>query len=199
MIYHPSSVRVLCTDPVQPKGYPVKKIIIFLFCFFALACYGYAADVADQKVPTTITSDTMTYDPASRQVAFAGHVHLERVDLQLWAEKLIIHFTEDLKKTSGKSSPTPAAQQQDLSNVEKIVALEHVRIVSQGKKGFCEKTTYWQTSGLIQMEGNPRLEDGDNQIKGEIIKLYTKDNRSEVIGGKKRVQAIFYSRPDKVK
>ena len=191
---------VLPCDPVQPEGYLVKKIIFFLICFFVFSCHGYAATKdAAPKVPTTITSDTMTYDPASKQVSFSGHVYLERVDFKLWAEKLIIYFAEDATKTSAKGATAPAGPGQDLSNVEKIVALEQVRLVSQGKKGFSEKTTYWQKDGLMQMEGNPRLEDGGNKIQGEIIKLYTKDNRSEVIGGKKRVQAIFYSRPDQVK
>ena len=44
------------------------------------------------------------------------------------------------------------------------------------------------------MEGDPTLKDGPNIIKGEVIKLYLKDNRSEVLGGKdKRVEALFFT------
>ena len=39
------------------------------------------------------------------------------------------------------------------------------------------------------------LREGPNTIQGEVIKLYIEENRSEVIGGKKRVEAIFIT-PD---
>ena len=177
----------------------MKSILCFLICFFGVAAQCYAATPASkQQVATTITSDSMNYDPGTRQVVFKDNVHVVREDFQIWSEKLIIYFSEEVQKKQSQAKTT-AAPGQNLSDVEKIVALQKVRIVSQGKKGFCEKATYWQKDGLMQMEGNPRLEDGDNQIQGEIIKLYTQDNRSEVLGGKKRVHAIFYSRPDKVK
>lgn len=178
----------------------MKSIFYFLICLLSFVAQGYAATSATkQSVATTITSDTMSYDPENKQVTFQGNVHVTREDFQIWSEKLIIHFSEEIKKKQSPVKNTSAIPGQDLSEVEKIVALQKVRIVSQGKKGFCEKMTYWQKNGLMQMEGNPRLEDGENQIQGEIIKLYTQDNRSEVLGGKKRVEAIFYSRPDKVK
>ena len=193
-------VRALRSGPDQPEENPVKSILCFLICFLGFVAQCDAATPASTpKVATTITSDSMNYDPGTRQVTFQGNVHVTRDDFQIWSEKLIIYFSKEIKNKQSQGKNASATTGQDLSEVEKIVALQKVRIVSQGKKGFCEKTTYWQKNGLMQMEGNPRLEDGENQIQGEIIKLYTLDNRSEVLGGKKRVEAIFYSRPDKVK
>ena len=59
-------------------------------------------------------------------------------------------------------------------------------------QGRCATLTYMVQSGVLLMEGDPILEDGDNTITGQVIKFYMKDNRSEVVGGKdKRVQAVF--------
>jgi lipopolysaccharide export system protein LptA len=46
------------------------------------------------------------------------------------------------------------------------------------------------------MEDNPVLMEGANKIQGEVIKLYIKENRSEVLGGKGRVEAIFNTKGD---
>lgn len=152
----------------------------------------------EARVATTITSDSMFYSPDKNEVSFEGNVHVVREDFRLWSEKLIIYLAENETSTS---TATPGNDQpsQDLSNVEKIVALNNVRLESQGKKGFCGKAIYFQQQEMLQMEENPRLEDGKNTISGEIIKLYTRDNRSEIIGGKKRVEAIFFSRPQQTK
>ncbi|WP_462324819.1 LptA/OstA family protein [Desulfoplanes sp.] len=164
--------------------------------FFSWTGFSLAG-AQGKKVPTTITSDDMTYDPDSNRVSFSGEVHVARKDFQLWSEKLFIHFVG--QQNRGSSSAVEGTDPgRDLSDVKKIIAVHNVRLESQGKKGFCGKATYFQDQDMLQMEDEPRLEDGKNQIMGEIIKLYIKDNRSEVIGGKKRVEAIFYSRPDQV-
>lgn len=170
------------------------SILVVLICL----CSGWVC-AEEAKVPTTITSDSMAYDPDHNQVSFAGDVHVVRQDFQIWSEKLTIYFSGE--KGAGSSASTTKDNQpgQDLSNVEKIVALDNVRLESQGKKGYCGKAIYFQNEELLQMEKEPRLEDGKNQISGEIIKLYIRDNRSEIVGGKKRVEAIFFSRPDQVK
>ncbi len=62
----------------------------------------------------------------------------------------------------------------------------------EGRSGSSDKATYTTGDGVLLMEGNPRLTDGENTITGETIRYYTQENRSEVIGGsKKRVEAVF--------
>ncbi len=163
-------------------------------------CFGLTGIVGaaeEARVPTTITSDSMTYEDDGKKVVFTGNVHVVRQDFQLWSGKLTIYFS------TKNPSDVPKSRQkgfgQETSQVEKIIAVKNVRLESQGKKGYCGKLTYWQDKELLQMEEEPRLKDGKNEIRGEIIKLFVRDNRSEIIGGKKRVQAVFFSRPDQVK
>jgi|JTFO01.1.fsa_nt_gb lipopolysaccharide export system protein LptA len=178
----------------------MKTCLLYTIAAAAMICLwsGWAA-AEDAKVPTTITSSSMYYNPDHNEVVFEGDVHVVREDFQLWSDKLIIYFSENNQADGAEAAGTNQNFEQDLSNVEKIVALKDVRFESQGKRGFCDRAIFFQKEEMLQMEENPRLEDGKNKISGEIIKLYIRENRSEVIGGKKRVEAIFFSRPDQVK
>jgi lipopolysaccharide export system protein LptA len=180
----------------------MKTCLLYIVVIAATICLwtGWAvAQDQDAGVPTTITSKSMFYNPDRSEVVFEGDVHVVREDFKLWSEKLIIYLLKNAASGASGSADTGDKPEQDLSQVEKIVALKNVRLESQGKLGFCDKAIFYQQQEMLQMEENPRLEDGKNTISGEIIKLYIRDNRSEVIGGKKRVEAIFFSRPDQVK
>jgi lipopolysaccharide export system protein LptA len=178
----------------------MKTCLLYIIAVTVTICLWSGWAMAEEaRVPTTITSNSMSYNPDQSEVVFEGDVHVVREDFQLWSDKLIIYFLENDQANGSESAGTNENPEQDLSNVEKIIALKNVRLESQGKRGFCEKAIFFQKEEMLQMEENPRLEDGKNTISGEIIKLYVRDNRSEVIGGKKRVEAIFFSRPDQVK
>ena len=65
---------------------------------------------------------------------------------------------------------------------------------AKARKGQCGRAVYLLREGLFKMEGDPILKDGKNRIQGEVIKLYLKDNRSEVVGGPtRRVEALFFT------
>ena len=77
-------------------------------------------------------------------------------------------------------------------DVVKIVADRNGRMKSENRSGTCAKATYTMDNGVLLMEGDPRLTDGENTVTGETIRYYTEENRSEVLGGsKKRVEAVF--------
>jgi lipopolysaccharide export system protein LptA len=142
-----------------------------------------SADLA--KTPTRIESDSMRYDQAAGTVVFEGKVRVKRTDFLLWSNTLTVHFAPQAKGKAG-AAPTEAGK------IEKIVARGAVRIEREGKVGTCETATYLAQEGLFSMEGNPVLQDGPNTVTGQVVKLYFKDNRSEVLGGEgKRVEATF--------
>lgn len=160
----------------------------FAVLFMALALVGlfaasHAAHAADKQVPTKITSESMRYSQDGGSVVFEGKVFVNRPDMRIWARKLTVYFAE-----GGKKSATPG----DTGEIEKIVAQGSVRLEREGKQGTCDKATYQVGPGVLVMEGDPQLADGDNSITGRVIRLYLKDNRSEVEGGGgKQVEAIF--------
>lgn len=158
----------------------VSILVLVLVCLAA----GVAL-AAEEQVPTKITSDRMHYSQDGRSVVFEGTVHVDRTDMQIWARKLVVHFAEG--QGGGQSGVAG-----DPGEIERIVATGDVRLERKGKTGTCDTATYKVGPGVLVMEGSPELQDGDNRIAGRIIRLYLKDNRSEVEGGGgKQVEALF--------
>ncbi|MDO9582322.1 MAG: LptA/OstA family protein [Desulfomicrobium sp.] len=156
---------------------------LMLFLFLAIAAPLWAA----QDVPVKITSDTMTYTQAGDQVVFKGKVYVIRQDIELWSDVLTVLLE---KKDSPKSATQSVAN--DQGSIKKIIAQGNVRIkADKGRTGTSGKATYEADKDLLTMEDNPVLMEGANKIQGEVIKLFIKENRSEVLGGKGRVEAIF--------
>ena len=165
----------------------MKKVTTVMgACLLAmtLACPALAKDV-----PTKITSETMKYTGKADTVVFSGKVYVNRENLELWSRTLTVELAPaEGKQKQAKDSGTPGQ-----GSIKKITALGDVRILSQGKEGFCGKAIYFADEGMVRMEEDPRLTDGPNKITGEVIKLFMRENRSEVVGGSKRVEAIFFT------
>jgi lipopolysaccharide export system protein LptA len=156
---------------------------LMLFLFLACATPLWAA----QDVPVKITSDTMTYTQAGDQVVFKGSVYVIRQDIELWSDVLTVLLE---KKDGPKNATQSVAAEQ--GSIKKIIAQGNVRIkADNGRTGTCGKATYEADKDLLTMEDNPVLMEGANKIQGEVIKLFIKESRSEVLGGKGRVEAIF--------
>lgn len=159
----------------------MRIIIALLLLFLAAPAWG------EQTVPVTITANSMQYSQQNDQVVFSGAVHVTRQDVELWSDTLTVF----LDKTEGKRNAADAAMANP-GSIKKIVALGNVRIkADNGRSGTCGKATYDAKADLLTLEDNPVLMEGQNKIQGEVIKMYIRENRSEVIGGKQRVQAIF--------
>ena len=165
----------------------MRSLILILLLAWAAPLWA-----AQQAVPVKITSDTMTYTQKGDQVVFKGSVYVIRQDIELWSDTLTV-FLE--KKESSKNATQSVVDEQ--GSIKKIIAQGNVRIkADKGRTGTCGKATYEADKDLLTMEVDPILMEGANKIQGEVIKLYIKENRSEVLGGKGRVEAIFNTKGD---
>ncbi len=168
--------------------------------FFILMVWGVLAFapsvVCAGTLPINIDANSMTYSPSGNEVVFKGNVIVKRTDFTLRASSITIY----MQKKKAQSAPKDKTLAPfDPGGVQKIIASGGVRMDYQGKVGTCATATYYVSSGLLQMEGNPKLQDGKNTIRGAVIKFHLNDNRSEVIGGKsQRVKATFQA-PEKIK
>ena len=102
---------------------------------------------------------------------------------------------EKMETSAPPSQPPaePGLASED-AKIRMVVAVGNVRMRSDGREGFCGKATYHVASGVMVMEQNPVIIDGRNKVVGEIIKFYSQTNRSEVLGGRKRVEATFVTK-----
>jgi lipopolysaccharide export system protein LptA len=143
--------------------------------------------------PVRITSDKMVYSQNENAVVFLGNVHGTQKDMAIWSNKLTAYFADKDKQKAPKADAEKT--QGDFGNkIERIVAEGSVRLVAGKNEGACNQLTYYVADGVLRMEGNPILREGQNTVRGDIIKFYIHENRSEVLSGaQRRVEAIFYS------
>ncbi len=169
---------------------PLTVACVFYVCAQSLAA---PSQITPQDGETRIVADKMVYQSDKQQVTFEENVHVTRPDFELWANTLTVYMKPAPKTEQTDSVPTGLAT----GDVDRLVAQGAVRMVSDNNEGSGNKATYVVDSGVLTLEGNPKVTDGENSITGETIKYYTKENRSEVLSGaKKRVEAVFTTKPE---
>lgn len=161
----------------------LQKLIVF--ALVAASLIAAPALAADGEVPMEITADSMRFEQDKRVIVFKGNVHAQREDIDIRALTVTVH----LKKTQGQAQAGTTG-----GEIDKIVAEGDVRITQGGRLGTSDYATYYADKGLLVMEGDPVLEEGKNRIAGKIVRLYLRENRSEIEGGGgKRVEALIFT------
>lgn len=168
----------------------LKTFVIFGLLLLAAPVGGQEEA---QKSPIRITSETMRYGHSQKQVRFEGEVHAVRDAFELWSQKLTVFLRGDAANGTEGGGMDMAENQ----NIDHLLAEGDVKLQEGNRTGYCQTAWFYPDKGLLRMEGEPRLEQGENSIRGSVIKLYINENKSEVIGGDSgRVEALFYSSDD---
>jgi lipopolysaccharide export system protein LptA len=151
----------------------------------AVCSIAAPAMAAEDEVPMEITADSMRFEQDKRVIVFTGNVHAQREDIDIRALTVTVH----LKETPGQVQAGTTG-----GEIDKIVAEGDVRINQGERIGKSKLATYYADQGLLVMEGDPVLEEGKNRIQGKIVRLYLRENRSEIEGGGgKRVEALIFT------
>jgi lipopolysaccharide export system protein LptA len=174
-----------------------KKICAMILFAWAVLLVSSAVQAQDDQIPVKIVSDKMEYSQGDNAVIFTGNVHVDRSDFELWSDKLTV-FMQATPGDTAQTSVGPNASRGASRDIEKLLAEGNVRIQRDQQTGTSGKATYWTKKGVIVMEGNPVLKDGQgSSITGEKITYYLQEDRGVVQGGEKqRVQAVFMAPAD---
>jgi lipopolysaccharide export system protein LptA len=125
--------------------------------------------------PIRISSDLMETANRSNLVIFRGNVVVVRGDLTIKSDELQIYNSEGLGK------------------IEKMIARGNVWLKYKGRVASAEKAIYYNTEEKIELVGKPKVEEGGNQISGEVMLLFLREDRSVVKGdGEVRVNVVYY-------
>ena len=149
-----------------------------------------------KDVPTTIRSNNMRYDANKLQIVFDGKVQVRRPDFDLDAKRLTVYLKPAPEKPkSANDNSQDIGSGMNAGDIDRMVATGSVHIVKEGRTGDAEKVTFFMDDGLLVMEGNPILRENKNTIRGTVVKFYTKENRSEVIGSNNTPVEVLFSVP----
>jgi len=167
----------------------MKKLVLALFAVILCSSIAMAAPIpgADADLPVDVTADNMEYRADNSTVVFRGKVEATRGEFKMWSEILTLVLKGE--KKNGEQTDKKTSQNGDL---DKIIAEQNVRFHNGSQNGSARKATFLAKQNTLVLEGDPVLHDGDNSIRGNVIRYFINENRSVVEGStKKRVHAVF--------
>lgn len=145
-----------------------------LYCSTLVAFANEPIPKPNRNQPIEITAQRLELLQEQRQSIFTGDVVAKQGEMTLYTEKLIVFF------------------QKKQDQVERLEALGGVRVIQLDRIATAEKAIFQQEEETLVLIGNAKVKQGRNQIIGDEITLYLKENRSLVKSSKKgRVKAII--------
>lgn len=136
---------------------------VWAVALIGLVAVSVAADVEDEFTidkaeATVITSTRLTFDQQERYALFEEDVVVEDPSLRLLADRLTVFFDEQ-------------------NQAESIEAVGNVLIEQEETTAWARKATYDVVSGMIFLEGSPRIRRGRDVLEGDTITFWRDDNK----------------------
>jgi len=138
-------------------------------CLLATASASVALEKGDRE-PIVVTSTRMEADELGNTVTFVGEVILKKEAMTLTSDRLIVHYDPVSK------------------GVREIEALDSVVVRKEGRIAHANKAIYYSKDEKIVLTGDARINENENQLGGDRITMFMRDDRSIVEGGK----ILFY-------
>lgn len=155
-----------------------KTITLLLLLLLSVPAPAIPADSSVNKggrvdKQIDIKSNELVTDKEKKTATFIGSVVAKQEDLTVYSDKLVIHYDPN-------------------GDVEMIEADGNVRIVQQNKLGTGGHAVYDLKEGKITLTVNPRVQQGEDSVAGEVITYYVDQDRSQATGTPgSRVRAII--------
>jgi len=148
-----------------------------------------------KKEPIHITADRMEAFNQKNLVIFIGKVKAVQGEMIIQSDRLEVYVKKREKDGDGTIDP-PAARarpgndadgQDPTGQVERIIATGNV-LINQTRTKFAsgERLDYVEETGIGVLTGNPRAWEGQNQVIGDKIELFLKEDRTVVHGSTNR-------------
>ena len=125
--------------------------------------------------PIDVTADRISADNARNTVTFEGNVVARQADVTLYADRI------------------QAGYSREAGSIDRIEAEGNVRFVQEDREARSPRATFYNLEQRIVLSGGASLRQGQNTVKGEMLTIFVRENRSVVTGGKDggRVQAVI--------
>lgn len=133
---------------------------------------GTSVDKDFGKLPTNITSDTLTLNAKNRIFVYKGNVVVTQGDMTLTSKIIEGNYNEQ-------------------NQIQKIVAKGDVVITKQDIKATSQLATYDAVSAIVTLTDNPQLQQGESVLIADRIKVFLNENRSNAEGN---VRVTFVKR-----
>lgn len=158
----------------------MNKLLLFpLLLFCATTAFAEKEQLPKPaSLPIEVTAQQLEADQLQQQATFSGEVVAKQGDITLYSDKLVVY-----------SLP-------DQNQVDRLEAFGHVRVVQLDRIATADRAVYRQQQNTLVLYGNAQVHQGQNQVAGNEITVFLKENRSIVKSGSDggRVKAILFPR-----
>src|SRR5512134_3815904 len=138
-----------------------------------------APPVKREAEPIVITSNRMEAEKLGEKVTFSGKVELKKEGMTVTSDQMVVFYDPGSK------------------NIREIVARGNVVVRKEGRVALANLATYSLREEKIVLTGDARIIEKENQLGGEKIILFMRDDRSIVEGGKVLLYQDQLDRPQK--
>ncbi len=153
----------------------------------SVATFADSLSLTSRKDPIHIRSHDLELFYGEKRIQYRGDVVVTQGDMTLKSDRLTVLY-EDPAPTVTNTS----AQQR----LKHIVAEGRVEITSGERRATSRKAVFNQKKRTVTLRGNAVLQEGPNQVKGDIVTVFLDENRSIVKGGKGERQVHMVLIPD---
>lgn len=152
------------------KQYCRNSLFIAASLLLLAGTSGVARPDKRAREPLVITSTRMEADKLGSKITFAGNVTLKKEGMTLTSDSMIVFYDVGSKA------------------IREIDAYGNVVVRKEGRVAFSNKASYYSNEEKVILTGDARIIENENQLGGEKITLFMRDDRSIVEGGK----VLFY-------
>ena len=132
----------------------------------AASSLGAAERATAGREPIVITADRMDADKLGDLVRFTGSVVLKKENMTLNSDYLVVYYDAPDK------------------GIREIEAIGNVVVTKEGRVALANRAVYYSNEEKIVLTGDARIIENKNQLGGDKITLFMRDDRSIVEGGK---------------
>jgi lipopolysaccharide export system protein LptA len=157
-----------------------NNVLLTIVSLLIIAAPAIAAPNAsrrgkDKREPIVITASRMEADKLGDKVIFNGDVTLKKENMILYSDSMIVFYNRRSK------------------GINEIDAVGNVVVRKEGRVALSDRASYYSRDEKIVLTGDARILEKENQLGGDRITLFMRDDRSIVEGGK----VLFYSDREK--
>jgi len=170
----------------MPRSPLSRFFLLAVCCLLAGTAFAAQLTSVDNRggkgggAPISVEADRMTLLEKSNSILFTGAVDARQDDVRIRTDKMTVYYTSEEK---GK----PANDGGDKRKVEKMVCVGNVEITRGDWLGTAKEMTYLAKERQVHLNGDAKAWQGRNMVSGDRIVYYIDEQRSEVVGGGKRV------------
>jgi lipopolysaccharide export system protein LptA len=152
------------------KQYLRNSFFIIASVVLVAAMPATSGQEKDNQEPIVVTSRRMEAEKLGDKVTFTGDVVLKKEGMTVTSDTMVVYYDVPTK------------------SIREVDAFGNVVVQKEGRVALSNKATYDIRDEKIVLTGDARIIENDNQIGGEKITLFLRDDRSVVEGGK----VLFY-------